>query len=228
MRDRMPARKPDCTMQHQTLPRGYHCNRRWTVVGHRMPNATNCSLRRWLAAHPSCPYHIAFSVCCSPPCDGDTRCAVHVMYAGALFQRLAQQLAGKLQLKTFVSCGWGHWTRACRCVPSSWRRCCTAWASSCASISIVWWTAASSAGSRSRRGITYDRSFSSMLRPSSSATFSELAPLPLQLDRSSRKSCTLKVKPTEGDNAGHGFLADAVLGSLTCPRVSRLVGVCKW
>jgi hypothetical protein len=67
-----------------------------------------------------------------------------------------------------------------------------------------------------------------MLRPSSSATFSELAPLPLQLDRSSRKSCTLKVKPTEGDNAGHGFLADAVLGSLTCTRVSRLVGVCKW
>jgi len=73
----------------------------------------------------------------------------------------------------------------------------------------------------SRRGITYDRSFSSMLRPSSSATFSELAPLPLQLDRSSRKSCTLKVKPAEGDHAGHGFLADAVLGALTCPRVSK-------
>ena len=102
-------------------------------------------LRRWLAAHPSCPYHIAYSVCCAPPCDGDTRCAVHVVYEGALFQRLAQQLAGKLQIKTFVSCGWGHWTRACRCVPSLWRRCCTAWASSCASISIVWWTAAWSA-----------------------------------------------------------------------------------
>ena len=33
--------------------------------------------------------------------------------------------------------------RACRCVLSLWRRCCTAW-TSCASISIGWWTAASS------------------------------------------------------------------------------------
>ena len=77
-RDRMPVRNPDPPSRiplEQTLDHG----------GPQKTERDKLRLRRWLAAHPSCPYPITYSVALHQALG-----IADVQYAGALFQRLSR------------------------------------------------------------------------------------------------------------------------------------------
>ena len=78
LRDRMPIRNPDPPSRiplEQTLDHG----------GPQKTERDKLRLRRWLAAHPSCPYPITYSVALHQALG-----IADVQYAGALFQRLSR------------------------------------------------------------------------------------------------------------------------------------------